>query len=136
MITEAETILRNNGIRVTKPRAIIYDYIMTMKNHPTCEEIYEALKGDNPSLSFATVYNVTEKLFEEKILRRLNSPTGERRYDATVELHGHFYCDSCGKVQDIKCGNDVVYPMKGYEFSNVEITVRGKCPPCLKLINS
>lgn len=131
MLNESETILRNSGIRVTKPRLIIYDYILTTMSHPTCEEIYEALKGDNPSLSFATVYNVTEKLFEEQMLRRLNSPTGERRYDATVDFHGHFYCDVCGKVSDFKCSkNAVLSSVKGLNIRNLDISATGVCSNC------
>lgn len=132
MIAEAETILRNAGIRVTKPRLLIYDYILTNKSHPTCDEIYDALKRDNPSLSFATVYNVTEKLYEENMLLRLNAPTGERRYDAVVDFHGHFYCDSCGKVTDISCSDtSFIVPVKGFEFKKIEVTATGLCPDCI-----
>lgn len=131
MITEAETILRNSGIRVTKPRLLIYDYIMSTKSHPTCDEIYDALKKDNPTLSFATVYNVTEKLYAEKVLLRLNAPTGERRYDAVVDFHGHFYCDKCNKVFDISCNDSsFIAPIKGFELKNIEVTATGLCPDC------
>ena len=131
MISESETILRSSGIRVTKPRVIIYDYILSTKSHPTCEEIYEALKKDNPSLSFATVYNVTEKLYDEKMLLRLNSPSGERRYDAVTAFHGHFYCDSCGKVIDLECkAKDLFSAIKGFDIRNVDITATGTCSNC------
>ena len=65
MISESETILRNSGIRVTKPRVIIYDYILSTKSHPTCEEIYAALKDENPNLSFATVYGEEKAAFTD-----------------------------------------------------------------------
>lgn len=131
MISESETILRNSGIRVTKPRVIIYDYILSTKSHPTCEEIYAALKDENPNLSFATVYNVTEKLYDEKMLLRLNSPTGERRYDAVTDFHGHFYCDNCGKVLDIKCSNaSLLSAIKGFNVRNIDVAATGICNFC------
>lgn len=131
MINESEAFLRNLGIRVTKPRVMIYDYIATTKSHPTCEEIYEALKNDNPTLSFATVYNVTEKLYEEKVLLRLNSPTGERRYDATTVFHGHFYCDNCGRVSDLSCKNEEIFTsVQDFDIKSVDITVTGICADC------
>ena len=127
---DAERILREAGIRITRPRVEVYDYILSKCTHPTCEEIYDGLKDSNPSLSIATVYNVTEKLVEEELLVKLTSPSGERRFDGTLEFHGHFYCDSCGKVFDFDCDRKAFSSKNGFDVKNLDVTATGLCPDC------
>ena len=129
-VTEAERILRNSGIRITRPRVEVYDYILSKRTHPTCEEIYDNLKDVNPSLSLATVYNVTERLVDEKLLLRLNSPNGERRFDGTLKMHGHLYCEVCGNVYDFNIKRDLVSGNSDFIFKNIDVTAAGICPNC------
>ena len=131
-ICEAERILRNSGIRITKPRVDVYDYILTKRTHPTCEEIYENLKDSNPSLSVATVYNVTEKLVEEDLLIKIIAPNGERRFDGTLEFHGHFFCDRCRGVFDFDILRSSFDSTGGFVFKNIDVTASGICPDCQK----
>ena len=131
---EAEQRLRDSGIRVTKPRLQVYDYIIRYRTHPTCEEIHRGLKDESPSLSLATVYNVTEKLCDEHLLNRLISPDGERRFDGTLEFHGHFYCRECGLIRDFFCDGDIVSDSKNIadcKLEELEIKAVGLCPDCL-----
>ena len=129
-VTEAERILRNSGIRITRPRVEVYDYILSKRTHPTCEEIYDNLKDVNPSLSLATVYNVTERLVDEKLLLRLNSPNGERRFDGTLKMHGHLYCEVCGNVYDFNIKRALVSGNSDFIFKNIDVTAAGICPNC------
>ena len=135
-LVQAEKVLRESGIRVTRPRVDVYDYILKYKTHPTCEEIYDHLKDINPSLSLATVYNVTEKLVGEKLLIKLTAPDGERRFDGTLEFHGHFYCECCGSVTDFECSEDKLDDsLAGFEISDIEVKATGLCPECRAAIN-
>ncbi len=128
-----EQLLLDSGIRVTTPRVVVYDYIFEYKTHPTCEEIYGAIKDENPSLSLASVYNVTDKLTDEKLLTRLVSPNGDKRYDANTKFHGHFYCEECGKVYDFDCKRGAIFErLEGFETKSVELTAKGLCSNCSK----
>lgn len=129
-VTEAERILRNSGIRITRPRVEVYDYILSKRTHPTCEEIYDNLKDVNPSLSLATVYNVTERLVDEHLLLRLNSPNGERRFDGTLKMHGHLYCEVCGNVYDFDVRDDLVSDESDLVIKNIIVTASGICSDC------
>ena len=128
--SEAEQRLRSSGIRITKPRVDVYDYILSKRSHPTCEEIYGSLKGSNPSLSLATVYNVTEKLVDEDLLIRLSSPNGERRFDGTLYFHGHFYCEHCGSIFDYEINRDSIASDSRFQFNNIDVMASGLCPDC------
>ena len=123
--------LREAGIRVTVPRLLIFQYLIDNRTHPTCDRIYNDLKDSNPCLSLATVYNVTEKLAEEKLVAVIVSPDGERHYDSITDFHGHFYCDQCSSIYDFKCRPDKMPEcLKGAVVKSVSYIARGYCPEC------
>ena len=125
--------LREAGIRVTVPRLLIFQYLIDNRTHPTCDRIYNDLKDNNPSLSLATVYNVTEKLADEKLVAVIVSPDGERHYDSVTDFHGHFYCDQCSSIFDFKCRPDKMPEcLKGVVVKSVSYIARGYCPDCAK----
>ena len=131
----AQDRLREAGIRVTVPRLLIFQYLIDNRTHPTCDRIYNDLKDDNPSLSRATVYNVTEKLAEESLVTTIVSPDGERHYDSITDFHGHFYCDQCGSIYDFKCRPDKMPDcLKGAIVKNISYMARGYCPDCAHTI--
>lgn len=128
---EAQDILKDVGIRVTTPRVVIYDYLLKNRNHPTCETIYLALKNDYPSLSLASVYNVTEKLVDKNLLMRIVSPSGERHYDATMAYHGHFFCEKCNEVYDISIPKlEIENRLTGFKIDSLSFTANGECDIC------
>ena len=63
-MTAYEHLLKYD-IKPSSQRIVIMDYLLNNRTHPTSNDIYNALKDDNPTLSKTTVYN-TLKLFEEK----------------------------------------------------------------------
>jgi len=128
---EATRLLREADIRVTVPRILIFGYLLSTKTHPTCEQIYNSLKDTNPSLSLASVYNVTDKLAEAKLIKQITAPDGTRHYDGVTKFHGHFYCLDCRNFFDISCKTaDFLDELPGAEILNCEVTARGYCPKC------
>ncbi|MBO4635971.1 MAG: transcriptional repressor [Clostridiales bacterium] len=124
--------LREAGIRVTTPRVIIYDYLLKHRTHPTCDEIYTDIKAGNPSLSLASVYNVTEKLVDHDLIIRIVSPDGERHYDAVTKFHAHFFCGKCGKIFDVSCDHDTeqLIDLPGAVVNSISVSAYGECPEC------
>jgi Fur family transcriptional regulator, peroxide stress response regulator len=49
--------LKNHSIRPSYQRIRIYDYLTSMRNHPTIDMIYSSLIREIPSLSKTTIYN-------------------------------------------------------------------------------
>lgn len=125
--------LREAGIRVTMPRMAVYQYLLDNRTHPTCDQIYSAISTDNPGISLASVYNVTEKLVEEKLLVKVIAPDGEGHYDSVTDFHGHFFCSKCNGILDFpvridKLPNNLV----GCHIRNISYIVEGSCPQCSK----
>jgi Fur family peroxide stress response transcriptional regulator len=109
MLATAEQIrnlFRNNGLRCTRQRELLYVALAATKSHPTAEELYQAAKGIDPELSLATVYNTLEALCEAGLCRKVSSSVsvGPCRYDADITDHVHVAA-SDGRVLDIP--NDI-----------------------------
>lgn len=125
--------LREAGIRITGPRLRIYDYLLTHRTHPTCEDIYKDLKTDDDSLSLASVYNVTDKLAEVGLVTELISPDGHKHYDGITDFHGHFFCKKCSNVMDVMCCKDfAVDALEGNRIDSVSLIISGVCKVCLE----
>lgn len=125
--------LREAGIRITGPRLRIYDYLLTHRTHPTCEDIYKDLKTDDDSLSLASVYNVTDKLAEVGLVTELISPDGQKHYDGITDFHGHFFCKKCSNVMDVMCCKDFAADaLEGNRIDSVSLIISGVCKVCLE----
>jgi Fur family transcriptional regulator, peroxide stress response regulator len=93
----AKTLIGKN-IKPSYQRIIILEYLLNKKNHPTVDKIYTDLAKEIPTLSKATVYNTLDLLKEANLTKVVTIENNETRYDAKVSSHGHFKCESCGKI--------------------------------------
>ena len=84
-------------------------YLMVNRNHSTADEIYGSLVG-NPPLSRTTVYNSLHAFVEAGLARVVTIEDNEARYDADISDHGHFKCDSCGRIYDFTVDVDCIQP--------------------------
>lgn len=94
--------LSEKGLRVTPQRLAILEAVMVLNNHPTAEQIIEAIRSNHPNIATGTVYKVLESLVENKLLNRVKTDQGIMRYDAILENHHHLYCTTCDIIEDYK----------------------------------
>jgi len=50
--------LKEKGISPSVQRLKVYEYIMSHRNHPSVDMIYDDIKNEIPTLSKTTVYNI------------------------------------------------------------------------------
>ena len=62
---EAYNRLQETGIRPSKQRLAIMDWLITHPIHPTVEDVYQGLYKQIPTLSRTTVYNTLRMLSEK-----------------------------------------------------------------------
>ncbi len=86
----------------TRQKEIILDAVKHLENHPTADEIYLYLKKVHPRLSLATVYRNLNQFATEGRIRKVSVPGDSDRFDAVMETHEHFYCESCGLIHDVQ----------------------------------
>ena len=88
-------------LRHSHQRDMIYNYMLSTKEHPSAEMIYDELKKIEPNLSLGTVYRNLKLLEELGMVKKVTSVNNVERYDAMTSDHIHFVCDKCGRVVDL-----------------------------------
>lgn len=124
--------LSQNEIKPSYQRIKIFEYLYKEMNHPTVDVIFKTLAPEIPTLSKTTVYN-TLKLFVDKgITSTVTIENNEVRYDAIVEHHGHFKCNSCGKIVDIPFDFEKLNlnELQDVTIEKTHVHLIGKCNKC------
>ena len=122
------------GLKLTPQRLGILKFLENNKNHPSAEDIYNALKDQFPSMSLATVYNTLDVLVEKGIVKELIIESSKRRFDPYVYPHAHFICKKCKKIIDVNMEKNLSIPeeLKDMEIVDINLTFYGYCKDCQK----
>lgn len=125
-------------MRKTEQRAVILDELRKCRNHPGADELYARVRGRLPRISLATVYRNLELMAAQGLIRRLGRGAGSRRFDPTVEEHGHFRCTACGRVEDLPFPLELPQPdprhpwVRQRTIQGGQAEYFGLCPGCRK----
>lgn len=126
------------GKRMTRQRQMIFENLAGRKDHPDIETLHTAVKAKSPRLSLQTVYR-TISLFENLgMVRRVTVWQGRIRYDAGMQPHSHFLCETCGTVLDVE------FPEIAWlgiackagrlgAISSFDLLLKGTCHACLEI---
>jgi Fur family peroxide stress response transcriptional regulator len=143
--------LRTRGLRLTPQRAAVVRELATDESHPTAQELFDRLRGNMPTMSFATVYNTLDVLRRSDLCSALALSPGSGRFDPNVLPHDHLVCDRCGMVRDLSPAETPSKKMSGprdggaaqssrlaavaphFRLRAVEQVFRGLCAGCAAL---
>jgi Fur family peroxide stress response transcriptional regulator len=129
----SETLLRENGIKVTPQRLSIVDELYGQV-HMSVDELYEAIKKKFPSISLATVYKNINAMLEKRFILEVKIPHQKSKYELAKESHSHVMCESCGKVEDITLDLHNVAQkaanLTHYKINDDALILTGICPNC------
>ena len=125
------------GLKYSKQRASIKDYLMHTTSHPTADTVYLHIKEEFPSISLGTVYRNLNLLCENGQLLKVPIPGASDRFDHTLGDHAHAYCEVCGSVTDVL---PQALPMLqealkggcGFQVHQMNLVLEGVCPECQK----
>jgi len=96
-------ILKNEGLRYTQQRQIIWDEIRNSSKHRDAEEIYLIIKKKNKiKVSRATVYRTIDVLVKNNLVRKMELGDGRALYEHKFEEehHDHMICVETGKITE------------------------------------
>lgn len=94
--------MKTKTLRRSKQRDRILELLQSTTIHPTADWIYEQLKKEFPYLSLGTVYRNLSLLYEQGVIKKIQSGSTFDRFEAKVQPHYHLVCEKCGSVQDFE----------------------------------
>ncbi|MBE6083137.1 MULTISPECIES: Fur family transcriptional regulator [Tissierellales] len=130
--------LKEHNIKPSTIRIKVFDFLLNNRIHPTIDEIYNNLINEIPTLSKTSIYNTMELFLKNNIVKLIKIDEKETRYDIDTSLHGHFKCESCGKIYDFKIeGKDLNEKgIEGFKINSKNIYYYGLCNKCIEEKNN
>jgi Fe2+ or Zn2+ uptake regulation protein len=126
--------MKTKTTRLTSQKLKIMQHLMSVKTHPTADQVYAAVKKDLPAISLATVYrNLNQLAAQGKILKL--EIGGEFHFDGDICGHQHCVCRECGRIMDTFQKDISDYAMhhikaKGFQPECVSVIFKGLCSAC------
>ncbi len=132
MATEAEDILKSNGVKPSYQRIRILEYLLADRSHPSVDTIYRDLHKEISTLSKTTVYNTLKQFADKRIVQVMSMGDPEFRYDIFRSDTGHFRCQSCGEIYDFKVPQFIpeANELEGFRVDETQICIKGICKKC------
>jgi Fur family peroxide stress response transcriptional regulator len=131
-------VCRTHGLPLTDQRQVVLEAVLDLDNHPTADQVHEAVSQADPGVSRATVYRALEGLARVGVITKACHPGKAVRYDGRTDTHHHLVCLRCDEITDITDdGLDaLVLPdtsRLGFEVSDFRVQLRGVCRRCREL---
>lgn len=112
-----EELLREAGLRITRPRRIILKILRETEGHPDAGEIFERAVALDRRISLATVYRTMKALEESGAIQRHAFAGGPARFEKAPEGH-HDH------LIDIETGEVIEFALEAIEALQEEIARR------------
>ncbi len=92
--------LDSKGLKFTKQRSEILDYLVKAKDHLTPEAIYRELNKKDPSLGRATVFRTLRILEDAGLADKIMLANGRNAYEHKFAKphHDHLICVGCSRI--------------------------------------
>ncbi len=134
-MAKLESLCREQGLPLTVQRRAILETLAARADHPTADQVYDAVKGVVRGVSRTTVYRVLEALVGLGVVARVSNPEARARFDADTARHHHLICTGCGSVRDCHderlSGIEVPTEVgEGFEVKGFSLAITGVCGSC------
>jgi len=129
--------LKKKGLRITRPRRVILDYIHDKGDYLTAEEIIGYVNDKYPGINKSTIYRTLELLEKNECVFKSDSGDHVIYHHAEEGHNHHLVCRRCGKTID--CAEDIFASvgkvlLEKYRFRMGfrHLVISGLCESCRK----
>jgi Fe2+ or Zn2+ uptake regulation protein len=136
MRRQDETLLRDHGLRVTRPRLAVLGALRALPAHCSAAVIETAAQKRLTPLSTQAVYDILHAFHDASIVRRIEPAGSPARYELRVaDNHHHVICRVCGATADVDCvvgEAPCLSPSdaSNFEIDEAEVIFWGRCATC------
>lgn len=128
---QLEAVLRQAGLRITKPRRIILGIVHASESHLDATQIYERAVAMDHRISLATVYRTVRLLEESGALQRHAFAGGPARFEPPSDHHDHLIDIETGEVIEfasarIEALQEEIAARLGYEIVHHRLELYGR----------
>ena len=122
--------------RRSRQRSRILELLQGSAGHPTAAWLYDKLRKEFPGLSIGTIYRNLGILEDQGLIKRIDvGGAAFDRFEAKIEPHYHFVCDSCGSIIDLELPvdeslNERVNLSSEHRALRHDIQFHGICATC------
>jgi len=132
---ELESICRKHGLALTIQRRAILEALISRGDHPTADQVYEAVSSRMKGVSRTTVYRVLDTFVSIGIAKKVSNPLSKARFDADTTRHHHLTCMRCNRVLDLFDANlnNLQLPSgidDEFKIMDYSVTFTGLCATC------
>jgi len=132
---EARQRIGAAGLRVTRPRVLVYTALREAGGHRTVDDIVAWLADRGEELPRMSVYNVAADLTEAALVMRADAGPGAAVYEVSDAWHHHFVCRVCGDIEDVPCvtgRKPCLDPPPAFRgtVDEAQVIFRGVCAAC------
>jgi Fur family peroxide stress response transcriptional regulator len=127
---------RENKLKITPQRIVIYRELIKSKNHPHAEALYNKVKKIIPDISLDTVNRSLLTFLKIGLVKNVEGYGDPRRYEPDLNSHHHFRCLKCNSLIDFeyKPYDDMPFPAeikKRFRVTDKRVLLEGYCDKCL-----
>ncbi|MCW2681534.1 MAG: transcriptional repressor [Frankiales bacterium] len=132
---DAERLLRDVGLRVTRPRLAVLGAVH-QRPHADTETVLTGVREELGAVSHQAVYDVLRALTGAGLVRRIQPAGSVARYEVRVgDNHHHVVCRSCGSIADVDCAVGdtpclTASEDNGFSIDEAEVVYWGRCSTC------
>lgn len=132
---EAAALLREAGLRATRPRVALLGAMRRERGHRSVDELVSLLERRGVRLPRMSAYNIVADLQAAGLVLCADAGPGPALYEAAGAWHHHFVCRVCRTVTDVPCvrgRKPCLEPARftGGEVEEAQIIFRGVCRAC------
>lgn len=94
--------LTEQGLRLTRQRELILNFLLQAEQHVSQNDIYEALKSKG--IGKVTVFRALKMLESSGLGEWVTSPKGPSKFEIKHERphHDHLVCIECGRIREVQ----------------------------------
>ena len=132
-----EFYLKEEGLRISRGRQVVFGQVMKKHGHFTAEEIAKICSGLKPPVSRATVYRALHEILESGVIRGTAFGDKHQHYEHLYDeqKHHHAKCIRCHQFiefpdLDEESRYRPLLEKKGFKIIGHEMHFYGICSKC------